>query len=425
MIEQVVRLVRRPLPRGDELEPHLALLEAGAAPLPCLPKSDTPTEEAIFACATHVFLQTPQAARCLDALQRGMGGETFQHLLVFLAFVRTAHFWTKVHPELEVEDDVQRLLETHEALAECVLNDPEASACETTQTILEELHALRRERALREEMERALETDRRKTEFLAMLAHELRNPLAPISNAVEILRRSGGDEQQRKGQITEMIHRQVGQVVRLVDDLLDVSRISQGKIELRREPVELASVVHHAVEAARLLCATMGHELTVTLPPQPVYLKGDAARLAQVVGNLLNNACKFTEKGGRIRLIVEREGKQVLLRVQDTGIGIAAEQVASIFEMFTQVDTSFERPRDGLGLGLALVKSLVEMHEGTVEARSAGVGQGSEFVVRLPILAGSPQPPPKPALSTPAPTKARHILVVDDNRDSAESLAML
>jgi CheY-like chemotaxis protein len=169
----------------------------------------------------------------------------------------------------------------------------------------------------------------------------------------------------------------------------------------------------------------MDHELTVALPPQPVYLNADPARLAQDVGNLLNNACKFTEKGGRIRLTVEREGKQVLLRVEDNGIGIAAEHLARIFEMFTQVDTSFERSRDGLGLGLQLVKTLVEMHEGTVEAHSAGAGRGSEFVVRLPILAGAPQPPRPPALSTPASTKARRILVVDDNRDSAESLALL
>ena len=423
-MERVVRLVSRPFPRSAALEPHLALLESGPAPLPELPGSDTPAEQAIFACATHVFLQTPQASRCLEALQRAVGGATFQHLLVFLAFIRTAHFWTKVHPELEIEDDVQQLFATHEALAECVLNDPEASACETTQVIMEELHTLRRERALREEMERALDTDRRKTEFLAMLAHELRNPLAPIRNAVEILRRSGGDEQQRKP-ATEMIHRQVGQVVRLVDDLLDVSRISRGKIELRREPVELASIVQHAVEAARPLCTTMGHELTVTLPQEPVYLNADPARLSQVVGNLLNNACKFTGKGGRVRLTVEREGSQALLRVQDSGIGIAPEQRDRIFEMFAQVDASIERSRDGLGLGLALVRSLVELHEGTVEAYSAGVGQGSEFLVRLPILAGSPPPPSEPALSSPAPWKPRQILVVDDNHDSAESLAML
>ncbi len=445
-IEHVVRLIRRPLPRNDALTPRLALLEGGDAPFASLPAPDTPAEQAIFACATHVFLQTPQAPRCLKALRRAVDGSTFQHLLVFFSFVRTAHYWTKVHPELEFEDDIKRLLATHEALAQCVLNDAEASAFETTQVLLDELHSLRHERALRDAMERALEAkreaearltrelavttdlsqaDRRKTEFLAMLSHELRNPLAPIRNAVEILRKSGGEEQLRQ-QAIGIIHRQVGQMVRLVDELLDVSRISQGKIELRREPIELASVVHHAVEAVRPLAESMDHELTVTLPQQPVYLDADPTRLAQVVGNLLNNACKFTEKGGQILLTVEREGEQAVLRVQDTGIGIAAEQLTRIFEMFTQNDPSFANSQGGLGLGLPLVKTLVEMHGGTVEARSAGVGQGSEFVVHLPIQS-EPLPAPfqQPSDLEPATAVRRHILVVDDNLDAARSLATL
>jgi CheY-like chemotaxis protein/nitrogen-specific signal transduction histidine kinase len=280
--------------------------------------------------------------------------------------------------------------------------------------------------AERQRAEEALrEADRRKTQFLAMLAHELRNPLAPIRNAVEILRRSGGDGQKMKP-VTEMMQRQVGQMVHLVDDLLDVSRISRGKIELRKEPIELASVVYHAVEAIRPVCASMDHELTVTLPPQPTYVNADPIRLTQVVGNLLNNACKFTEKGGHIRLIVEREETQVLVRVQDTGIGIAAEQLPRIFEMFVQGDMSLERSRDGLGLGLTLVKNLVEMHDGSVEGSSAGVGQGSEFVVRLPLLSGlRPSQSRAPSDAEPGGTVQRRILLVDDNRDSADSLAML
>jgi CheY-like chemotaxis protein/two-component sensor histidine kinase len=215
-------------------------------------------------------------------------------------------------------------------------------------------------------------------------------------------------------------------MVRLVDDLLDVSRISRGKIELHREPVELASVVYQAVEAIRPLCESLDHEMTVTLPPEPVYLNADPTRLSQIVGNLLNNACKFTERGGHIRLTGERVGEQVVIRVQDTGIGLSAEQLLRIFEMFTQVDTSLERSRDGLGIGLTLVKELVEMHGGTVEARSAGAGQGSEFVVRLPVLSEPLQPLPRqPSAAKPAAMVQRRILVVDDNRDAAESLAML
>ncbi len=269
------------------------------------------------------------------------------------------------------------------------------------------------------------EAGRRKDEFLAMLAHELRNPLAPIRNALQIVRLTEGNREAVQS-ASEMMERQIGQMVRLVDDLLDVSRISRGKIELRKGRVELASVVNHAVESTRPSCQSKGLVFTVTLPPQPMYLNADPTRLAQVVGNLLNNACKFTERGGHIGLTVEREGGQVVIRVRDTGMGIAADELPRIFEMFTQVDTSLERTQSGLGIGLTLVRELVEMHGGTVEAHSAGIGQGSEFVVRLPILVETPEaPPPEPTVSEPTPTTAHRILVVDDNRDSAESLAIL
>jgi len=330
--------------------------------------------------------------------------------------------WVIAHDETRKFDaEDQRVLESLATFA--------ATAYQARLSISDQAKANRDLQAKIAELQRAeealREADRRKSEFVAILAHELRTPLAPIRNAVEILRRSGGDEQRVKP-ATEMMQRQVGQMVRLVDDLLDMSRISRGKIQLRMEPVELASVVHHAVEAVRPLCESMDHELTVTLPPEPTYLNADPTRLAQVIGNLLNNASKFTEKGGRIRLTVGREGKQALIRVQDTGIGIAAEQLPRIFEMFTQADTSLERSPGGLGLGLTLVKNLVEMHAGTVEARSGGVGQGSEFVVRLPLLSGSP-----PTLSPESSdvklvaTVQRRILIVDDNQDSAESLATL
>jgi PAS domain S-box-containing protein len=268
------------------------------------------------------------------------------------------------------------------------------------------------------------ETDRRKDEFLAMLAHELRNPLAPISNAVRVLRLRGSDA----GAVrvaSDVLHRQVGQMARLVDDLLDVSRITRGKIELRKERVDVAGIVGQAVEAARPLCQSMRHELSVTLSPHPVVVNADPTRLAQVIGNLLNNACKFTEPGGRIRLAVERDGAQAVIRVRDSGVGIAPQRLRDVFDMFTQVDTSLERSRGGLGIGLTLVKRLVEMHEGTVEARSEGLGRGSEFVVRLPILADAPAPAVAETVGADAPRARRRVLIVDDNRDGAESLALM
>ncbi len=267
-----------------------------------------------------------------------------------------------------------------------------------------------------------LEGDRRKNEFLAMLAHELRNPLAPIHNSVQILRLKSADAE-AVASASDMMERQVGQMVRLVDDLLDVNRITQGRIELRRGRVELASVVNHAVEAARSLYSS--HELLVTLPKRPIYLNADPTRLAQVVGNLLNNACKFSEKGDGVLLTVERDGTQAVIRVQDAGIGIAAEQLPHIFDMFMQIDTSLERSVSGLGIGLTLVKNLVEMHGGTVEAHSAGLGHGSEFVVRLPALDHSTAAPPEPKMNELTKMPARRILIVDDNRDSAISLAKL
>jgi PAS domain S-box-containing protein len=283
----------------------------------------------------------------------------------------------------------------------------------------------RAEKQLQESTIKLADSDRRKTEFLAMLAHELRNPLAPISHGLQVIRLSGGNAQ-TVGSVTELLERQVGHLVGLVDDLLDVSRINRGKIALRCSRVELRSVVTDAVEIARPLSERMEHELTVAVPPEPIYLNADQLRLTQVIGNLLNNACKFTKEGGRIRLSVEREGEQAVLRVRDNGIGIAANKLPLIFDMFMQADMSIERSVSGLGIGLALVKNLVEMHAGIVEAHSAGVGQGSEFVVRLPIAAeaATPHPTDTPVEELTALT-GRRILVVDDNRDAAESLAML
>ncbi len=267
------------------------------------------------------------------------------------------------------------------------------------------------------------EADRRKNEFLAMLAHELRNPLAPISNAARALRMGAGDRQAVQS-AAEMLERQVSQMARLVDDLLDMSRMTRGRIELRLERVELAPIVHQAAEAARALYRSLNHELIVTMPAKPLYLNADPMRLTQVIGNLLNNAAKFTDQGGHIVLTVESQDGQAILKVRDDGIGIAREHIPGIFDMFAQLDTSLERSRDGLGIGLTLVKTLVEMHGGTVDVHSDGPGLGSEFVVRLPVVAEALDVVAPPIAALP-PTVARRVLIVDDNQDGAESLAML
>jgi PAS domain S-box-containing protein len=269
------------------------------------------------------------------------------------------------------------------------------------------------------------EANQRKDEFLAMLAHELRNPLAPIQTSIHILRAKGPPvpELQRA---RDVIDRQVHQLTRLVDDLLDVSRINKDKIALKKERVALSAVVGRAVEGCHPLMEKWQHHLTVTLPDEPVFVEGDPARLTQVLMNLLNNAAKYTEPGGRISLTVTREGTEAVLRVKDNGIGIPPHMLERVFEMFTQVDRSLERRQGGLGLGLTLVRRLVEMHGGRVEARSPGSGQGSEFLVHLPTV--GPAVEQGSGLSPegePAGEPLCRVLIVDDNPDALETLAVL
>ena len=268
------------------------------------------------------------------------------------------------------------------------------------------------------------EADRRKDEFLAVLAHELRNPLAPVRNAIEILRATQSPSPQLQW-THDVIDRQVRQMTRLVDDLLDVSRITTGKIELRSERIELSAAVRIALEASRPLIERGQHILTVRIPPEPIFLDADLARLAQVLSNLLNNAAKYTRPGGHIWLCADRCDGHVKLRVRDNGMGIPPPMLRRIFDMFTQVGGTSDHQQGGLGIGLTLVKRLVEMHGGQVEARSEGLNRGAEFIVTLPTVAGGEAAPGPAAEAAPAAVEPRRILVVDDNRDAAESLSML
>jgi PAS domain S-box-containing protein len=266
------------------------------------------------------------------------------------------------------------------------------------------------------------ESDRKKDDFIALLAHELRNPLAPIRNALQILQMAGGDSAAADN-ARAIMERQLGHMVRLIDDLLDVSRISRNKMELRRERVQLADVVAAATEAVSPLVQAAGHTLNVVLPTVPVFLDADLTRLAQVFGNLLTNSIKYTPPGGKIELRAEREGSEIVVCVADDGIGIPQEFLPQIFEMFSQVDRSVERATGGLGIGLALVKGLVEMHGGTITAASAGSGRGSSFTVRLPMHTGAA--PVRPPVENALPGGKFRVLVVDDNRDGALTLAMM
>ncbi len=289
--------------------------------------------------------------------------------------------------------------------------------------VLQLFHDITEQKRMEEKLK---ETDRRKDEFLAMLAHELRNPLAPIRNAVEILKRESGLQSGSLPWVTDVISRQVEQMTNLVDDLLDVARITRGHIQLQKEHVLLADVIVRAVETAHPLIQARNHALSVDLPQWPVWLKADPARLVQVVDNLLNNAAKYTPEGGRIRLTARCEGTdEVIIEVSDNGIGIPAALQPHIFELFYQTNRTLDRSQEGLGLGLYLVHTLVKMHGGRIEAISDGPGRGSTFIVHLPLMAHAPCAAPVSRVPDSADIPRRRVLVVDDNPDVANSFAML
>jgi signal transduction histidine kinase/CheY-like chemotaxis protein len=284
---------------------------------------------------------------------------------------------------------------------------------------------VRLERQMVEQAEELASLDRRKDEFLAMLSHELRNPLAPMMNAVQLLRLQQASENPVQRQYRTIIERQLGQLRQLVNDLLEVSRITTGRVRLRQERIDVRGIVESALETVRPQIEKHRHEISVSVPAEPVWLLADPARLEQVLVNLLTNAAKYTDEGGQVSLAVKREADSCVIRVRDTGVGIAPELLPRIFDLFTQADRLLDRSEGGLGIGLCLVQRLVELHGGTVLATSV-VGEGSEFVVRLPVDVLSP-------MATPAPVAARveaaqaglRVFVVDDNVDMALSMAML
>lgn len=475
-IAEALRLLRWPLPRGEALRPHIDRCRAAGAPTDDLPAADSELERSIFACATHVFLHSADASESLGALKCILGERRFEYLMVFLAFVRTAHYWSRVHEHLAPEYDMQELLATQKELADHLLHDPEAHADEISQKLHTELDQLRsdkqrhallarayeeaveveeqlrrnnaelaahlseaeraRSSALRNmkeaiEARQALwmsqqelrEADRRKDEFLATLAHELRNPLAPITSSVQIMRLPGVDAEVLE-QARRTIERQVRHLARLVDDLMDIARISRDRLELRKEQVALSVVLQTSVETCMPVLEASHQRLSLALPQETVWVHADLTRLSQAVSNLLNNASKYSPDDTEIELTGEVVEGEAVIRVRDNGIGIASELLPHIFDVFRQGEPADTRPRSGLGLGLTLVKRLVEMHDGSVEARSAGIGLGSEFVLRLPIRDGQPEQPAA-TVNQAQTTPARRVLVVDDNRDAAASLAML
>jgi signal transduction histidine kinase/ActR/RegA family two-component response regulator len=346
----------------------------------------------------------------VSQLAAALGALPFYHL-VFLSLLAAAACWAGVL-----------------ALVPLVVRRPKTSDAEDYEREIAERQRAEAALLTSEAAARKLaEADARKNEFLAMLGHELRNPLAPIRNAVKVMKQRGSEDPELCW-ARDVVDHQVRQMAQLVDDLLEISRVTSGKVRLQKEPVDVATIIAYATETSRPVLESHHHRLSIVLPAEAIYIDADPLRMAQVLSNLLNNAAKYTNSGGQIRLSATSEGSEVVFRVRDNGIGIPPEMLSGIFDLFAQVDHSLDHSQGGLGLGLTLVRSLVEMHGGRVQALSEGLSRGSEFVVRLPIL------DPTQARSEPAPaaTVRRNerslsfrVLVVDDNVSSAQSLAMV
>jgi signal transduction histidine kinase len=323
--------------------------------------------------------------------------------------------------------DSQRRFRGYEAGAVDFIQKPiEADILRSKADVFFELYRQRQQIAIQRDELKAHsdaleEADRRKDKFLATLAHELRNPLAPIRHGLDILRKR--PDCVEAVEIREMMHRQLVHLVRLIDDLLDVSRVSQGKIQLQKETIQAADVIRSALESSQPLIDSAGHSLTVEAPLEPIWLDADLTRLAQVVGNLLDNAAKYTPEGGRIGLSLRTDGDDAVIAVSDNGLGIPADMQSKVFQLFAQVENHTGRARGGLGIGLALVKQLVAMHNGSVSAESAGIGQGNVFTVRIPLAAYEveAQPQTEQLAAQPAPTRPLKVLVIDDNVEVAQT----
>ena len=382
-----------------------------------------------------ILFSNPRLASLLQTTTAALAGT---RLAGWMAEAERPHFERMLHDsrdrsvssDLTLCADKLECLPVHVSLSSLFVKGVRCCCAVLTDMSLAKHHAALAASAeyVRQVNDRLREADKRKDEFLATLAHELRNPLAPIRAAAYILKKFDTQDEKLL-QAREVIERQAAHMTRLIDDLLEMSRITQGKIELRRRPENLTAIIAGVVQSARSAMDARQHQFIIEAEPDPLLMDADAIRIAQAVGNVIENACKYTQPGGRIALRVRHEGNQAVISVQDNGIGIAPAIAARIFDMFVQAENGDRRPNGGLGIGLALSRKLIEMHGGTITASSAGLGQGAEFEIRLPLSATQSPQSPQPRAATPAgstaPAAARRVLIVDDNADAADSLCAL
>ena len=424
-IDQVIGLLSRPTPWNRDMALVYASLDAQSTTMEAWPASGSELEDAIFACAAIMFIEPARSECARRALVRTLGLRNFELFSGCLAFIRTAHYWTMLHPEIESEDDMLELMRSHEALARVLLEDPEAHRSEMGQRTFEELAHLRElneRQELRKAKQALEEKDRQKDQFIAVLAHELRNPLGAIRTSAYALRRLNLQDA-RAAPLVERVDRQSTAIARMLEDLLDASRIAFGKVSVQLEPVDLRSLLSDALEEHLQHARQAALQLTANFICDACVVNADRVRLRQIIDNLLSNAIKFTPAGGQVDLTLAVENESAIVSFRDTGIGFESAFAEKLFEPFVQHEQGRDRSAGGLGLGLAIAALLARLQNGSLLAASAGMGQGATFTLTLPTasVAGNGA-----ALgSSTDKFSAKSLLLVEDNKDLADGVAEL
>jgi signal transduction histidine kinase/ActR/RegA family two-component response regulator len=424
-IADVIRLLKQPTPWNRDMSSIYAGLERLTEPLADWPEPWTEMEDSIFACAAVVFSEPARGETARLALMKALGARRFEYLAGLLAFIRTAHYWTMLHPEIETEEDVRTLMRDHAQLARLLIEDPEADRCEMGPRLFNELIALR-ELNEREELKKAKaaleEKDRQKDQFIAILAHELRNPLAAIRSAADALNLMNLDDA-RVESLRTVLDRQSAAMARMLDDLFDAARIAFGKISVELDNIDFRDLVRELAGENAPHVKAAGIEFECEIADVPCYVRGDRIRLRQIIDNLLSNAIKFTPAPGRIAVRLWMAGGYAILRIEDSGVGFDSALAARLFEPFVQQEQSIDRLHGGLGLGLGISSTLAKLHGGSLSGESSGAGRGAAFTLTLP-LGSSPAKPIQSIEELPR-IERRRVLLVEDNEDAADALSQL
>jgi signal transduction histidine kinase len=424
-IDEVITLLRRPSPWNRDMAPIYASLRAAPPQINVWPAPGSAKEDAIFACAAMMFVEPARSESARHELVRTLGLREYELFSGCLAFIRTAHYWTMLHPEIETEDDMIGLLRGQEELSRLLFDDPEANRCEMSERMFAELTQLRElneQEELRKAKSALEDRDRQKDQFIAMLAHELRNPLAAIRTAAYALRLLNLEDE-RAAPFVERVARQSTTIARMLEDLLDASRLAFGKVSIQLEPFELKVLLIDAFDEQGVPARNAGLHLTSQIDEGRCIVNADRMRLRQIVDNLLSNAVKFTPRGGTVKLALTTENGSAVVLVQDSGIGFDSVFAKRLFEPFVQQEQGHERSSGGLGLGLAIASRLATLLGGSLTATSAGAGLGATFTLKMPMATT-----PSPVRVKDSPTNQgvpKSILLVEDNEDLAEGVAEL